>query len=112
MKPDEELSFLRAKVAELENKSKVTDIDLALIYGLPPVLERLLRMLMNSPRVTNEMIEERLDLKTLPKVAVFRLRKYMQQHGINVQSKRHLGYWLDPKDKELIAAGKSNPPSN
>ena len=112
MQPEDELAYLRTRVAELENNNKNTQSDLAFIYGLPPVLEKLLRMLLSNQRITNEMIEEQLRLKTLPKVTVFRLRRFLKPHGIDIQSKRHLGYWLTPEDKQVLEAGERNPRSN
>lgn len=75
--------------------------DLAFVFSLPPLLEQVFRMLMAQPRVPSEVIAERLNVTT-PKTAILRLRRALQKHGIEVQSKRHLGYWIEPADKKRL----------
>ncbi len=103
MTPDEELDFLRTKIAALEIKLLETDnTDIAFVFSLPPILEKIFRMLLQQPRVTSEMISERVNAATEPKTAVFRLRKYLQRYDVDIKSKRYLGYWIEPADKKRL----------
>jgi hypothetical protein len=48
------------------------------------------------------MITLRLNIATDAKVAIHRLRDALKGHGIEIKSRRGLGYWLEPEDKERI----------
>jgi protoheme ferro-lyase len=48
------------------------------------------------------MIQQRLEIATDSKVAIHRLRQHMKPYGVAIQSKRCLGYWLEPETKQLI----------
>jgi hypothetical protein len=100
---EEELQFLRSKVAALEIKLIENDkTDLAVVFSLPPVLEKLFRMLLQHPRVASETLAERLNINGEAKTAVFRLRKYLSQYNVDIKSRRHFGYWIEPEDKKRL----------
>lgn len=103
MTPEEELEFLRSRVNELELKQTELDAtDFAFAFSLPPMLEKVFRLLMAQSRVTGEQISARLPQGAEAKCAVFRLRKSLKPFGVTVQSKRHIGYWIDPADKKRL----------
>lgn len=103
MSPNEELEFLRTRVNELELKTAELDAtDFAFAFSLPPVLEKVFRLLMTQPRATTEQISARLPQGAEVKCAMFRLRKCLKSSGDVIQSKRHIGYWIDPADKKRL----------
>lgn len=102
MTPEQENIYLRSRVAELEKSKADLEIDYAFVFSLPPIVERTFRLLLQHPRVTTEQLAARLPVGAEPKCAIFRLRKFLKRHGFDVQSRRHLGYWLDPADKERL----------
>lgn len=101
MSPEEELEFLRSRVNELELKAVELDAtDFAFAFSLPPMLERVFRLLMAQPRVTTEQIAARLPQGAEVKCAMFRLRKMLKKAGVEVQSQRHIGYWITHEEKK------------
>jgi hypothetical protein len=78
------------------------DQKLLVTFKLPPGPNNLLGLLLSVEMVTPEMIERRLEIATESKVAVHRLRKYLEPYDIKIESRRHLGYWLTPETKARI----------
>ena len=72
---------------------------LAEVFQLPTMLGNLMGLLMARPTVTNAMLRK---LTPKPKAAVFRLRKYVP--GVEIHSRRYVGYWIEDKDKARIRA--------
>jgi len=99
----QELEFLRSRVSELESKiNETAELDLAFAFSLPPTLEKILRLLLAQQRVTTEQLAARLPGGTEVKGALFRLRDRLKPFGVKIQSRRHLGYWIDAADKKKI----------
>ena len=69
------------------------------VFQLTPMQSNLLGLLMARPTVTNAMIRK-ITLK--PKALMFRLRQHL--HGIEIHSRRYVGYWIEDKDKDRIRA--------
>ena len=111
---NEEVVHLRSRVEELEQKlTGVSNYDVAFKFALPPMLEKVFRLLLLNKRVTTQMIADHLGADIDVKMTMFRLRKYLKPQGVDVQSKRHIGYWLDQEVKErLIEAMDITQPSN
>jgi hypothetical protein len=65
-------------------------------------LNKLLGCLLATPNVTSDMITVRLGIATDAKVAIHRLRDVLKPHGIPIQGRRGVGYWLEPADKEKV----------
>ncbi len=107
-----EIATLKAKIFELETVLGLHDEHLGVVFKLPASLTKLLGLLMATPNVTPDMIQQRLAIATDAKVAVHRLRDHMREwypdlgitddEHILIQSRRSLGYWLDPVDKDRI----------
>lgn len=57
-----------------------------------------MKLLMVRPTVTNRMIQQTVARK--PKAAVFRLRQLLP--GIEIHSRRYVGYWIEDRDKVRI----------
>lgn len=84
--------------------------DIIFAFSLPPVLSKVFLLLMEEQRITNEMIHK---LTGHPKYTMFRLRKTLNKHDVDVKSKRYFGYWLEPADKQkLVEAAKATLGSN
>ena len=75
-------------------------MQLGEVFQLPTMLSNLLGLLLARPTVTNAMIRQKLTPK--PKAAIFRLRKFIP--GIDIHSRRYVGYWIEDKDKARIRA--------
>lgn len=73
-------------------------------YDLTPLLARILHLLAENTAVSSAMIETEHRLTKDAPVAMHRLRRRLEQGGINVQFRRGVGYWLDPEDRKKVAA--------
>lgn len=102
MTPENELQYLRAKVEEPETKVIDTDVDFAFAFSLPPRLDKAFRLLLQHQRITTEQLKARLPHGSEPKCSMFRLRKFLMRHGIELRSQRYIGYWIDPADKKKL----------
>lgn len=111
---NEEVVFLRTRVEELEQKlTGVSNYDVAFMFSLPPMLEKVFRLLLLNKRVTTQMVSDSLGSEIDVKMTMFRLRKYLKPHDVEVKSKRHIGYWLESDVKErLLDAMELTQPSN
>lgn len=77
--------------------------DLQMEYGLSPALAKLLLLLVQNKVVTGRMVEKEHKLSTDARIAVHRLRRRLDGTGIVIQSRRDVGYWLDPETRKTIA---------
>lgn len=78
-------------------------VDLQIAFELPQSLARLLRLLMESKLLTSRDIVHTHKIATDGKVAIHRLRRYLENHDLEIKSRRELGYWLEPSTKEKIS---------
>lgn len=76
--------------------------DLQIAFGLTQSLARLLRLLLENKMLTARDIVHVHKIATDGKVAIHRLRSYLNNFDLKIQSKRELGYWLEPSEKEKI----------
>lgn len=97
-----ELETLRARVEQLEAALNQNSKQLAALFRLTPALSNLLGLLMSLPYVDAETVEKQVGLFTNLKVAICRLRKELEPHGITIKSRRFSGYWLEESDKQRI----------
>lgn len=112
LKHQKEVSVLTARIKDLEDVLGLNDDNLGVVFKLPRQATKLLGLLLAVPNVTSEMAQQRLGIVADTKVAVSRLREYMNNycadHGIaekfEIQSRRTLGYWLDDNTKSRIQA--------
>lgn len=102
MPHDEELERLQQRVKDLEGALGQNNELLAVTFKLTPVLNNLLGLLLALPNVTPEMIRQRLEIASDAKVGMHRLRKHLEKFGVEIQSRRNLGYWLEDETKLKI----------
>jgi biotin operon repressor len=103
MTSDEEIALLKARVRELEGLlGQSGNKTIESTFRLPPALSKLLGLLTTLPTVTADMITRKLEIATDAKVAVWRLRQHLEPYGVEIQSKRHVGWWLDEPAKERV----------
>jgi hypothetical protein len=122
MNTTEELERLQQRVKDLQIALGQSNDNLAVTFKLTPVLNNLMGLLLALPNVTPEMIRQRLEIAPDAKVAIHRLRKHLEPYGIDIKSRRNLGYWLEDETKLTIrrmlaeklraAAGADTPESN
>jgi hypothetical protein len=109
---DAEVADLRSQIKDLEDILGLHEHHLGTAFRLPAALTKLMGLLMAQPTVTPEMVSQRLRIATDAKVAFHRLRHMLEPYGIEVQSKRSLGYWFDDETKakiRRIVTGKVTP---
>lgn len=76
--------------------------ELKRTYRLPDALARILYALVTEKYVTADDIENKLDLAADAKVAIHRLRRKLAPLGVEIDSMRNTGYWLDDAAKATI----------
>lgn len=97
-----EVDKLRLKVRDLELALGQSNDSLAATFRLTHVLNNLMGLLLALPIVTPEMIRQRLEIAPDAKVAIHRLRKHLEPWGIEIGSRRNVGYWLEDTTKAQI----------
>ena len=82
----------------------MTDIlSLQMRFDLPLNLAKILALLNENVVVTADMIEQEHALAKHAKVALHRLRHRLEGTGIEIKSRRDIGYWLTKVGKETLA---------
>ncbi len=62
----------------------------------------LLELLLRKPLVTHEVIRQEVELVTEAKVLMYRLRVVLDEHSIELQNQKAVGWWLNPPEKQKI----------
>lgn len=92
----------------MTRSEKIQQTDLAFVFLLPPLLTSILRILLERPRVTTEQLTSQLPEGTDIKSAIFRIRKLLKEHEVELRSRRYLGYWIEPADKTKLLDAARN----
>lgn len=80
----------------------MTDLlDFQMRFDLPINLAKILVLLADNTVVTAEMVEEQ-GLTKDAKVAMFRLRRRLEEKNIFIFSRRDIGYWLSKSGKDAL----------
>lgn len=82
----------------------MTITDLQVEFRLPKTLASILLLLMERKVVTSRMIEQDFGYSRDGKVAIHRLRRYLEGTDIKITSQREVGYWLEPDVKSFITS--------
>lgn len=69
-------------------------------FRLPATLAQLLLLLVHHPIVTAAQVENEEKVVTSIRVAMNRLRARFKE--VPVQSRRGVGYWIDPDDRRKL----------
>jgi hypothetical protein len=94
---------LKARICDLEMLNGQNNMALAVAFGLTPILNNLLGLLLAQLHVTDATVAKFMPkVGTGTKILVCRLRKHLKPYGVVIQSKRAVGYWLDEETKERI----------
>jgi len=72
-------------------------------YDLPITLAKVLVLLADNIVVTAAMIEDEHGLTKNAKVVMHRLRRCLDGTGIEIKSRRDIGYWLTSEGKQVLA---------
>jgi hypothetical protein len=111
-----ENDLLRERVRDLETALGQRNELLQNVFKLSPTLSNIFGLLLALPAVKTELINQRIGIAYDSKVAIHRLRKHLVPWGIEVKSKRLIGYWLSDEDKDrakdLLARAKASIPSD
>lgn len=86
----------------MTRSEQIKQTDLAFVFSLPPLLTQIFRMLLEQSRVTTEQLTTQLPEGTDVKSAMFRLRRFLKAHEVDLKSRRYLGYWVEPADKTRL----------
>jgi DNA-binding response OmpR family regulator len=87
---------------ETHMTSEDIDAKLRTTFKLSTQEASILGLLLATDVVSSDLICERLNVATEVRVAIHRLRKTLATHQVEIESKRHLGYWLTPEMKDRI----------
>jgi len=89
----------------------IENADLIMKFRLSPSMAKILMLLLENKRVSARMIENDLKIVTDTKVAIHRIRRRLENTGIEIQSRREVGYWLDDTSKTVLyeALGQQAP---
>lgn len=101
---DKEKIQLRSRVRDLELALGQGNENLAVTFRLTPVLNNLMGLVLSQRIVTPEMIRQRLEIAPDAKVAICRLRKAIEPWGLEIKSRRNVGYWFEDEAKAKIRA--------
>lgn len=106
MTPEEkdELEYLRKRVGDLEGTLGISSPRYAVPLNLTPMQDKIMGLLMTQDVVSGEVFQNKLGITTDSRVAMYYLRERLAKHGIEVQSRRKVGYWLTPEAKERVRA--------
>lgn len=106
---EDKIAFKDQRIRDLEAALYQKNLDIAVTFRLTPALADLFGVLLSLPLVTAETIQQHLAIATDRKVAIHRLRQVLRPWHERVgagqtliHGKRHLGYWIEPADKERI----------
>src|SRR5271166_4719374 len=98
----DELTQLHERIRDLEKCLHQRDDDFALVFDLPPKMGDLLGLLYTMPVATPEVITQRLAIATNAKTAVYRLRKLVEKHKIEIVGRRGYGYFLRDSSRDIV----------
>ena len=101
-KTTENIDTLKARIVELEGLLKQSDRTIETVFRLPPALSKLMGLMLATPNVNEKMICEQLNIATVGKVAIWRLRQSIAPWGIEIQARRSVGWWFDEAAKSKI----------
>jgi hypothetical protein len=73
-------------------------------FRLSKSLAQILLLLMENKVVTARMIEQDHKISRDGKVAIHRLRRYLEGTEVKISSQREVGYWLEPDVKTFVTA--------
>lgn len=100
----EEFNDLRARIDELEEALYKKRDPLRILFKMSEARTRILSMLLSSPTVDRYTVEITLGIVTNMRVAICMMQKDLEPWGIEIRSKRNVGYWIDGIDKARITA--------
>lgn len=92
-----------AYIKELEGKLQDHGHEQYIMpFQLTQQQAKLLALLMEHPVCSAHTLQTRVKMSTEAKVAVHRLRKQMDKHGVKINAKRFYGFWLDDEAKTKV----------
>jgi hypothetical protein len=80
----------------------VDEITLRMKLGLSPTSGQLLSQLLSQQVVVTGDDDSNGVVENAHRVAMHRLRLGLEPHGVSIQSRKKLGYWLTSEDKAKI----------
>ena len=101
---DDEIAFLRSRIADLESALSLKDPTIQSVYKLTPGLTGLLGLLIELPFVSESIVQEKLKIASSCKVLMYRLRSELKARNIKVYSRRGMGWFIDDEIRERVRA--------
>lgn len=98
------IESLKARIKELEKLLGQSDRRYDIAFQISRSQSRLLGLFCSVPLVTNEMIEERLEIATDARVAVHRLRQSLARHGVKILTHAGTGYSMPADMKAKVTS--------
>lgn len=75
---------------------------LCIVFGVSPAQATVLSCLARATIVTADELLAYAGIKDYIKVVVSRTRSKLREHDFDIKSRKGLGYWIEPEDKQGI----------
>ena len=75
---------------------------LGIVFDISPSQSAVLSCLTRAKLVTGRELRDYTEIQSQIKVAVSRTRAKLIAHGMNINSKPEVGYWIDAEDQKTI----------
>lgn len=89
---------------QLPDRDEEHERLLAILFKLSPAQAGVVSCLTRGVTATTDQLQRYVGDKTPIKVAVSRARSKMLDHGIEIMSRMHVGYWIEPEQQARIEA--------
>jgi hypothetical protein len=93
---------LKARVRQLQNALRQQDRRLELMFDLPETLSNFFGLLLSKEYVSKDLAQREMNVVADAQVAVWRLRKALEPHGVRIHTRRKLGWYLDEETKQRV----------
>jgi hypothetical protein len=93
---------LKARVAQLEHALAQNDDFIVHLFNLPPALANLFGLLLTKPFVSTQLAQYEMKVVAHAQVSIHRLRARLSPLGIEIHTRRKIGWYLDDVTKERV----------
>lgn len=82
------------------NRDEEHERLLGIVFNISPAQAAVLSCIMRSTAVTTDELQRYSGNKSHVKIAVSRVRARLKEYGYDINSKKDVGYWIEPDDKK------------
>lgn len=73
-----------------------------IVFNIPPQQAAIVSCLARGAVATTDQLWAYLESKTPPKLVMFHARSRLQEEGMDIKSKRSVGYWMEEDTRKKI----------